>query len=106
MRLTTVQAAVESSRYAGTTGCTAVVAVPYLTSPSSSSQVETVGDCYVAATGLPDPRKDHALAMVRFARDCMNGMQTFLKELEGVLEKLSSLPLTQPIQPHTWYVAQ
>jgi Adenylate and Guanylate cyclase catalytic domain len=23
-------------------------------------KVETVGDCYVAATGLPDPRKDHA----------------------------------------------
>ena len=23
-------------------------------------KVETVGDCYVAACGLPDPRKDHA----------------------------------------------
>ena len=68
-----------------------LVASPYLTTPLSS-QVETVGDCYVAATGLPDPRKDHALAMVRFARDCLNGMQTVLKELEGTSEKQSSFP--------------
>ena len=29
-------------------------------------KVETVGDCYVAAAGLPEPRKDHATVMVRF----------------------------------------
>lgn len=46
-------------------------------------QVETVGDCYVAVTGLPDPRKDHALAMARFARDCLKLMNHVLKELEG-----------------------
>jgi class 3 adenylate cyclase len=27
------------------------------------------GDCYVAASGLPTPRKDHAVIMARFARD-------------------------------------
>ena len=47
-------------------------------------KVETVGDCYVAVTGLPDPRKDHALAMVRFARDCLNALSMVLKELEGL----------------------
>jgi class 3 adenylate cyclase len=30
-----------------------------------------VGDCYVAVTGLPEPRKDHAIVMAKFARDCL-----------------------------------
>jgi class 3 adenylate cyclase len=45
-------------------------------------KVETVGDCYVAVTGLPDPRKDHAVVMARFARDCMHKMQNLSKKLE------------------------
>jgi class 3 adenylate cyclase len=34
-------------------------------------KLETVGDCYVAVAGLPEPRNDHAEAMVRFATDCL-----------------------------------
>jgi class 3 adenylate cyclase len=34
-------------------------------------KVETIGDCYVAVTGLPRPRRDHALSMARFAHDCL-----------------------------------
>lgn len=45
-------------------------------------KVETVGDCYVAVAGLPDPRRDHATAMARFARDCMIKMNTLTKQLE------------------------
>jgi class 3 adenylate cyclase len=45
-------------------------------------QVETVGDCYVAACGLPEPRKDHALAMARFARDCLYSFVNVVKQLE------------------------
>jgi class 3 adenylate cyclase len=48
-------------------------------------KVETVGDCYVAATGLPDPRKDHAVAMARFARDIMFRMKILSKKLEVTL---------------------
>jgi class 3 adenylate cyclase len=48
-------------------------------------KVETVGDCYVAVTGLPDPRKDHAVLMARFAKDCMIRMQALVKKLEVTL---------------------
>jgi class 3 adenylate cyclase len=48
-------------------------------------KVETVGDCYVAVTGLPDPRKDHAVVMARFARDCMHKMHALTRRLEVTL---------------------
>eukprot|EP00539_Tryblionella_compressa_P010393 CAMPEP_0178785130 /NCGR_PEP_ID=MMETSP0745-20121128/4619_1 /TAXON_ID=913974 /ORGANISM="Nitzschia punctata, Strain CCMP561" /LENGTH=1231 /DNA_ID=CAMNT_0020442817 /DNA_START=31 /DNA_END=3727 /DNA_ORIENTATION=+ len=45
-------------------------------------KVETVGDCYVAVAGLPDPRKDHAVVMARFARECLTQLQALTHELE------------------------
>lgn len=45
----------------------------------------SVGDCYVAATGLPEPQKDHALIMVRFARDCMFKLSFVTNKLAGEL---------------------
>jgi class 3 adenylate cyclase len=48
-------------------------------------KVETVGDCYVAVAGLPNPRKDHAVAMARFARECMHRMHQLTRKLEVVL---------------------
>lgn len=48
-------------------------------------KVETVGDCYVAVSGLPDPRKDHAVAMARFARDCITEHINLSKKLELTL---------------------
>lgn len=41
-----------------------------------------MGDCYVAVTGLPDPQKDHAVAMARFAVNCLHEMQNLTKSLE------------------------
>lgn len=48
-------------------------------------KVETVGDCYVAVTGLPEPQDEHALIMVRFARDCMYKSYELTKKLEVTL---------------------
>lgn len=42
-------------------------------------------DCYVAVTGLPEPMKDHALVMARFARDCIEKMNDLTKKLEVAL---------------------
>jgi len=44
-----------------------------------------VGDCYVAVVGLPDPRKDHAVIMARFARDCLQTVNDLTKKLEVTL---------------------
>lgn len=48
-------------------------------------KVETIGDCYVAAAGLPDPRDDHAIAMARFAKDCLDKMLEIVERLELTL---------------------
>ncbi|KAG7342939.1 adenylate/guanylate cyclase [Nitzschia inconspicua] len=43
---------------------------------------KTVGDCYVAVCGLPDPSKDHAVIVASFARDCLTEMGRLTKQLE------------------------
>lgn len=48
-------------------------------------QVETIGDCYLAITGLPEPRRDHAVAMVRFAKEISNKMVEVTNKLEESL---------------------
>jgi class 3 adenylate cyclase len=48
-------------------------------------KVETVGDCYVAVAGLPEPRPDHAVAMARFAHDCNVKLHRLVKQLEVTL---------------------
>ncbi|KAL7569519.1 hypothetical protein ACA910_013893 [Epithemia clementina (nom. ined.)] len=45
-------------------------------------KVETIGDCYVAACGVPEPRRNHAVVMARFAAECRACMNTLTRELE------------------------
>jgi class 3 adenylate cyclase len=45
-------------------------------------KVETIGDCYVAVTGLPEPQKEHAVIMARFARDILLRMRVLTQNLE------------------------
>eukprot|EP00980_Cylindrotheca_fusiformis_P012649 scaffold3091_cov117-Cylindrotheca_fusiformis.AAC.1 len=48
-------------------------------------KVETVGDCYVAVVGLPEPRADHAAVACRFARECQKKMKDVILKLELTL---------------------
>ena len=45
-------------------------------------KVETVGDCYVAAAGLPEPNEEHAVVACRFARSSLKAMKDITVRLE------------------------
>jgi len=48
-------------------------------------KVETIGDCYVAACGLPESRDDHAVLLFRFARQCLTKMNALVHKLANTL---------------------
>ena len=47
--------------------------------------METIGDTYVAVSGVPEARKDHAMVMARFAHLCLQDFRTTLDVLERKL---------------------
>jgi class 3 adenylate cyclase len=48
-------------------------------------KVETIGDCYVAATGIPEPQADHAVILVKFGQDCMTQFSQLTHDLVASL---------------------
>eukprot|EP00980_Cylindrotheca_fusiformis_P011777 scaffold2813_cov114-Cylindrotheca_fusiformis.AAC.3 len=48
-------------------------------------KVETVGDCYVAAVGLPEPIDNHAVVACKFACDCLKKMYEMTRKMEVLL---------------------
>jgi class 3 adenylate cyclase len=48
-------------------------------------KVETIGDCYMACTGLPDPQPDHAYRMTKFAIHCQSKTALILHQLKEKL---------------------
>jgi hypothetical protein len=44
-------------------------------------KVETIGDSYVAVTGVPEPQRFHAVIMARFARECQKKVLQITTEL-------------------------
>lgn len=48
-------------------------------------KVETIGDCYVAVSGLPHPQKNHAKIMARFASEILTSATNLTQELDSVL---------------------
>ena len=48
-------------------------------------KVETIGDCYVAVAGLPDPNEHHAVIMTYFAYECIRKMKELTRKLEATL---------------------
>ena len=47
--------------------------------------METVGDCYVAVSGLPTPRPDHCVVMAKFAQECLFKFNEMTRVLEKTL---------------------
>eukprot|EP00538_Stauroneis_constricta_P012478 CAMPEP_0119548166 /NCGR_PEP_ID=MMETSP1352-20130426/2141_1 /TAXON_ID=265584 /ORGANISM="Stauroneis constricta, Strain CCMP1120" /LENGTH=1235 /DNA_ID=CAMNT_0007593355 /DNA_START=105 /DNA_END=3812 /DNA_ORIENTATION=- len=48
-------------------------------------KVETIGDCYMAACGLPDPNVLHAAVLTKFAKTCLSKLDELLHELAVTL---------------------
>jgi class 3 adenylate cyclase len=44
----------------------------------------TIGDCYIAVTGIPDYQPDHAVIMCQFAHECRLVMKRVFQELDQV----------------------
>eukprot|EP00538_Stauroneis_constricta_P004292 CAMPEP_0119565374 /NCGR_PEP_ID=MMETSP1352-20130426/29797_1 /TAXON_ID=265584 /ORGANISM="Stauroneis constricta, Strain CCMP1120" /LENGTH=876 /DNA_ID=CAMNT_0007614265 /DNA_START=1 /DNA_END=2631 /DNA_ORIENTATION=- len=67
-------------------------------------KVETIGDCYMAATGLPLPQPKHATIMVHFAHDCLRKMNSLLPMLSSRSGSNDTMDLALRIGIHSGQV--
>ena len=59
-------------------------------------------DCYVAVSGIPISRSDHAIIMAKFARDLLHSMS---EELGKLVPVLGSATASLAMRVGTWPIA-
>lgn len=64
-------------------------------------KVETIGDCYVAVTGIPRPQSRHALIMAKFAQECMSKLRSELERLADTHLGIGTLALAMRCGLHS-----
>ena len=53
----------------------------------------TIGDCYIAVTGIPDHQSDHAVTMCRFAHECRLVLKRVFQDLDKVCGDTAELSM-------------
>jgi len=53
----------------------------------------TIGDCYIAVTGIPDSMPEHAVVICQFAHECRAVLKEVLTQLESFLGNANNLSM-------------
>ena len=64
----------------------------------SSVTSETVGDCYVAITGCPNSQSDHAIRMLRFARESLIKTSKVIADMASSATSNANAAATRSLQ--------
>ena len=53
----------------------------------------TIGDCYIAVTGIPDLRPDHAVVLCQFTEECRLKMHDVIDQLQHIFTGVTALSM-------------